>query len=380
MALELDSELKKTEDYEEKLSVLRRFTSLETYRIGINDLSGELGEGLGAEEVSLQLTSLAEVMIEAALETALAEVVRRYGEPADRRFFIMGLGKLGGMELSYGSDLDVIFVYAGTEKNADSEEGKEDKKVTDHEFFVRLAQKIISVLTIRTKEGIAFEVDTRLRPSGSAGPLVVSIESLYGYHRERASAWERQSIVKARAVAGDLGFGKEVVETLSDIIYSRGLKCEESEELLRIRRRMETEIAKETPKRVDVKVGKGALVDIEFLVQALQLRNGANSRELRTPRTMEAIDRLGNAGCLSADELKLLKDAYVFYRRIESGLRITHGSTTCTLSLADEDAAGLRTLARIAGYKKEDGGKTLFDKYVSTSERIRELYLEKIRC
>ncbi|MBI5453241.1 MAG: bifunctional [glutamate--ammonia ligase]-adenylyl-L-tyrosine phosphorylase/[glutamate--ammonia-ligase] adenylyltransferase, partial [Deltaproteobacteria bacterium] len=245
------------------------------------------------------------------------------------------------------------------------------KSITAHEFFVKLAQRIISALTLRTREGFVFNVDARLRPSGSAGPLVVSKEAFLGYHAGKTQVWERQALVRARPVAGDLKFGADVLNELFDISYGKPFTPEEVDEMLRIRRRMEVEIAKETPSRYNIKTGRGALVDIEFLVQSLQLKWGLEKKSLRTPYTLKALLRLSREGLLDEKECSFLKEAYSFYRLLETRLRIVHDRPEGYLNEGSEE---LSTLSRRAGYTGPNPGERLLKDYKGFSDRVREVY------
>ncbi|MBI2413835.1 MAG: bifunctional [glutamate--ammonia ligase]-adenylyl-L-tyrosine phosphorylase/[glutamate--ammonia-ligase] adenylyltransferase [Deltaproteobacteria bacterium] len=351
------------DDYEEKLDALRRVKNQEILRIGVNDVRGELSP----HAVSRQMTFTAEAALASAIDISIAELVQRYGSPGEARFVVLGLGKLGGGELIYGSDLDVVFVYS------DSLDARTTgpKSITAHEFFVKLGQRIISVLTLRTREGFVFNVDARLRPSGSSGPLVVSKESFLGYHAGKTQVWERQALVRARPVAGDLKFGSEVLNELFEIACAKPLSPEDVDEMLRIRKRMEVEIAKETPSRYNIKTGRGALVDIEFLAQSLQLRWGLEKKSIRTPYTVKALLRLGREGLLGEKECSFLKDAYSFYRLLETRLRIVHDRPEGYLNEGSEE---LNTLSRRAGYSGPNPGERLLKDYKDFSDRVREIY------
>ena len=200
MALELDGLLEQADYFEDQLDVLRRYRNEEFLRIGMNDIHGKLGQG----EITTQLTQLGETCLAAAYRLAVQEL-KRFGRPlyryegrlAEANLAVIGLGKMGGGELNYHSDLDIIFVY--------DHQGMTDgeKQVSNHEYFAKLAQKIISILSMQTREGYVYKIDTRLRPSGNAGPLVTSLDSFLTYHRKEAQIWERQALTKARVVLGD---------------------------------------------------------------------------------------------------------------------------------------------------------------------------------
>jgi glutamate-ammonia-ligase adenylyltransferase len=368
---ELEKIMSSAKDYEERLDELRRFRNLEIFRIGTNDIIGELSY----EEVSIQITALAEASLEAAYEMALGELIKKYGKPG-AAFAVVGLGKLGGGELGYGSDLDIIFVY----DVGGREETTGPRIISNHEFFVLLAQRIISILTVRTKEGLVFKVDARLRPSGSAGPLVVSRAAFLSYHREKAAIWERQSALKARFAAGNEKFGHEIIHELEGAVYLKPPAKEDIKELLRIRKRMEVEIAKETPARFNIKTGRGGLVDIEFLVQTLQLDHGSGdhgNRSLRTPHTMKALGALHGSRVISDADYFTLKRAYGFYRAVETRLRIVHDKPEGVLNR--DNTEELDRLARRMGYTGDNAGEALLGEYLYHADRVRGIYLKHLR-
>ncbi len=245
------------------------------------------------------------------------------------------------------------------------------KKISSHEFFVKLGTKIISILSLKTREGSCFNVDTRLRPSGSAGPLVVSRAALLKYHRAPTAVWERQAMIKARPIAGDIGFGAGVLGELDEILYSKPLTRVDISEMLRIRERMEVEIAKESGTRYNVKAGRGGLVDIEFLVQALQLRYGREADDLRNPSTLEALGRLKEAAIIKDADYRTLKDAYAFLKLLEMRLRIVHDRPEGVLVPGSPEIDGIAGLAGLTGQK-------LLEKYLDSRERVRALYLKTL--
>ncbi len=357
-------------DYGQRLDAMRRLKSLEVLRIGINDAAGRTP----ARQVSTQITFLAETCLETAYRVGLEEMERIYGAPEGAEFSILGLGKLGGRELIYGSDVDIVFVYS-----ARGGEGIQFgvKNISTHEFFVKLCQRIISILSVKTAEGFLFNVDTRLRPSGSSGPIVVTEESLLKYHQKAStSVWERQAFIRARAVAGDFGLGGRVVEKLGEIIFSRGLTKEGALEMLRIRRRMEEELSLENAGRYNIKTGAGGAVDIEFLVQALQLKWGGDKRGFRTPVTLKALKRLFRAGLVKEDDYRLLREAYIFYRLLVMKLRVVHDRPEGFLV---RDPGELAPLARGAGYEGRNPGEDLLKEYERYRRGVRSIYSKVLK-
>lgn len=351
-------------EYEEVLDGLRRLKSQELFRIGLNDIAGSLTP----RQVSIQMTFVAEASLEASIKVARDALKERYGEPPEgARFAVIGMGKLGGRELIYGSDLDIIFVYSAPEEAKTSG----PKEVSAHEYFVKLGQRIISALTLRTREGFVFNVDARLRPSGSAGPLVVSEEALINYHSGQTLVWERQALTRARAVAGDGAFGCDIVARLWEALYKKPLLPADVDEMLRVRRRMEDEIAKENANRYNIKTGKGGIVDVEFLVQALQLKYGQDKKGLRTPYTHKALLRLKREGLIDERAFKSLANACSFMRLIETRQRIVHDRPEGYLY---RDSDELLTLARRTGYAGPGAAEALLDDYSAAAERVREIY------
>lgn len=354
-------------DYETKLDTIRRLKSQELFRIGMNDIAG----ALTLRQVSNQITFIAEAALEAAIVLAKDELRGRYGEAKTGSFAVIGLGKLGGREMIYGSDLDILFVYS------DSPDGHTTgpKEISSHEYFVKLGQRIISVLTLRTKEGFVFNVDARLRPSGSAGVLVVSEDALLKYHSGTTQVWERQALTKARAVAGDARFASSIVEKLRGALYSKELSPADADEMLRVRGRMEAEIAREDSTRYNIKTGKGGIVDSEFLVQAMQLKWGKAKKGLRTPYTLKALSRLAGEGLLSDEERRTIKEAYSFMRSVETRQRIVHDRPEGYLYRGSEE---LEALARRLGYTGSDAGDELLKDYIGHAERVRKTYLKTL--
>jgi len=381
---ELTALLSSEELYEEKLDVIRRYKNQEFFRIGVNDLQGRIT----VAEVSEQISRLAEAVLQSALTLAMEELRGRYGRPSNRDFFIIGMGKLGGREMIYGSDLDIFFAYEDTGPEAAGKgESTGPKIITDHEFFVRLAQRIISIISIKTSEGAAFEVDTRLRPSGSSGPLTISSTALLNYHNNKAQVWERQAALKARVVAGAINKGKRVIEELKGITAKRGLSPDEARELLRIRARMEQEIAKEGKKTINIKLGSGGLVDIEFLSQALLMKSktGGGNGGNRVPGTQAMLEELRDDNILNNEQYQILSKSYAFYRLIETRLRIMQDNADCTLYCArtedntpdkdpDRGAASTASLARRIGYSGKEAGAQLINDYRKKARQVRKIY------
>jgi glutamate-ammonia-ligase adenylyltransferase len=349
-------------DLEEALDVLRRFRNQEFLRIGINDLQSLLDP----EDVSTELTTLAEVCLQGAADVAAREICRRYGYPRlPGQIVVLGLGKLGSGELNYNSDLDLIFVYEADENGAGA--------LSAHECFTKFAQQLITVLQATTAEGIVYRIDTRLRPSGRSGPLVSSLEGFRRYHESSAAIWERQALIKARPVAGAASLAQTVASIVSAFVYRAPLTPAEAREVHRLRQRMERELARESHERINIKTGRGGLVDVEFLTQVLQLRYGVTQPLVRVRSTLGALAALAAIDVLPADDCALLVDGYRFLRRVENSLRLAYDRPVEDLDRARMD---LRAVAKRMGFAgaPDEVGDALWREYCVRREAIRACY------
>jgi glutamate-ammonia-ligase adenylyltransferase len=297
-----------------------------------------------------------------------------------RGLSVIALGKLGGRELGYGSDLDVIFVFDPSTAPSYQEA---------FGFFTRRAQRILRVLSEPSFAGPGYELDTRLRPSGSQGMLVTSLGAFARYHgvdtaeaREYASsatssgaAWERQALLRARLCAGDRELGARVLAIAHEAAYHGG--APPVEELTRMRQRMQLELARERPGHYDLKVGKGGLLDIEFCVQWLQMRHG-DDLSVRTTDTGEALEALHAGGYLNRRLFDLLRDGYRFLRRLEQRIHVLTGQSS---SQIDAHSPRLGQLARRMGLQDEPGSSAseqLLARYEAVTANVRAAYLEAL--
>ncbi len=371
MEEELATLLAQAADFEERLDVLRRFRHEEFLRIGMNDIYGKLGQ----TEAALQLSDLADVCLAAAYSMGRQELAR-FGRPTWRdiegnvreaSFAIVGLGKMGGRELNYHSDLDIIYIY--------DRQGMTDgeKQITNHEYFAKLGQKIISILTTPTREGYVYKIDTRLRPSGNAGPLVTSLDSFTEYHRKEAQIWERQALTKARVVVGEEPLTGNIAEIVRHAVYGTGADETVRSEIHRLRTRMEVEIAKESAGSYNIKTGRGGMVDVEFVVQYLQLKHGRDFPEIRSTSTLTALKAMRSCGLLPAVDFELLLAGYKFLRRLENRLRIIHDYSMNDLGGPPKY---LNKLAHRLGYdpKLKNPGDVLMADYETTTSAVRDVY------
>jgi glutamate-ammonia-ligase adenylyltransferase len=235
----------------------------------------------------------------------------------------------------------------------------------------RLAQRLLHALSAHLDEGRLYEVDTRLRPSGQQGTLVSSLAGFRAYHARAALLWERQALIKARAVAGDRALGEVIEREAAAHVWQGDLGPEIADEIGRLRARLEKERARETAHRFNIKSGRGGLLDVEFLVQYLQLREGPRRPSVQKRATLSALSALAEADLLPSDDARALAESYGFLRRLENRLRIVHDRSIHEITDQPRD---LDKLARRLGYHGATPGARLLDDYRAHAERVRALY------
>jgi len=360
---------------EGELAALRLFRHRQLVNVGLLDLGGKVERG----EAERALTEVAEVCLEGALVLARQQLAARSSrggaETEPGAFLVVGMGKLGTRELTYGSDLDLVFLY--TAPGAEGESGDDVERAEAQGHYVRLAQKLIWALDTRTAEGFCYSVDARLRPSGQQGALVSSLEALRTHHARSAMVWERQALLRARPVAGDRALG-EAFAALRRRILAQPLPEDLAGEIHRVRMRMESELAQETSVRHDLKLGRGGLVDVESVVQYLQLRHGPRWPELLEPDPLEVqLRRIEEQEILPPASAEALREGWDFLQRLSSRLRIVQNRSISDLR---EDRADLDSVARSLGYAPpaRSGGarRFLLKDYRRHTEAIRGVYLE----
>jgi glutamate-ammonia-ligase adenylyltransferase len=369
----IDAAIASAGDLEERLNALRRAKSEDLLRIGIHDLGNELA----LEDVFAELTQLADACLDAALALAAEDIAQKYGALPEGRFAVLGMGKLGGGEIDYGSDLDLIFVYDAPDEARST--GGGSGSVDTHEYYVRLGQKLITFLTAAMEEGVLYRIDMRLRPSGRVGPIVSSLGAFRHYHQTSSELWERQALIKLRGAAGDRALGEKAEAVARAFAYGKNLTAENVAMIDHLRMRMEKELAKEDEDRFNLKKGMGGLVDIEFLTQMLQLKHGRGRPRVQKQSTLAALKALFEEKILRAEEYRLLSEGYLFLRRLDHRLRLERNES---LDVFERDAAKLQQTAAALGYKgKKDfaAGKRLLADYEKLRTRIRRNYEKRFR-
>ncbi len=304
------------EDSESCMDSLAQFQRATMFRIAVADFSGELP----IMKVSDSLTFLAETVLEEALATAWRDLVEKHGEPTyvvdegtrTAGFGIIAYGKLGGLELSYGSDLDIVFLHdsKGTEQMTTG-----DKPLDNRMFFSRLVRRLVHFLTTHTNSGVLYEIDTRLRPSGRKGLLVTSTDAFERYQEENAWTWEQQALLRARPVAGSEAVGRVFERIRAETLTSRVRVESLRDDVLKMRARMRAKLDRSDSSVFDLKQGRGGIADIEFLVQFLVLLHAReHDSVIEFSDNIRQLDALVSCAAVKADTAAELQEIYRQYR------------------------------------------------------------------
>ncbi|MDH3532923.1 MAG: bifunctional [glutamate--ammonia ligase]-adenylyl-L-tyrosine phosphorylase/[glutamate--ammonia-ligase] adenylyltransferase [Gammaproteobacteria bacterium] len=319
---QLDAELQQraahcaVDDSEAQMEMLGQFQRASRFRIAVADYNGSLP----IMRVSDSLTDLAETVLNHALRVAWQDMTARYGVPqytADgttRRagFGIIAYGKLGGIELSYQSDLDLVFLH---DSRGDRQLSDGAKPLDNSVFFTRLVRRLMHFLTAQTGSGVLYEIDMRLRPDGKSGLLVTSVDAFERYQEDNAWTWEHQALLRARPVAGSAIIAREFERIRADTLIDRVHRDTLRDDVVSMRQRMRRELDKSNAQQFDLKQGSGGIGDIEFIVQYLVLASAGKHRSvIHYPDNIRQLATLAAAGCLRADWALGLQDIYRAYR------------------------------------------------------------------
>ena len=333
----------------EALDALRRLRRRETLRIGTQDLMNLRP----LPQIVAQVSDLAEAMLEEALQQA--------GEKIDINpdgFAIVGLGKLGGRELNFSSDVDLLYIHSDNAEHAD---------------MVRLAKEFTRIVGELTSEGRLYRVDLRLRPMGRTGEIVYSKSASLQYYETWADTMDRLALIKSRPVAGDRTLGEEFVDELQSFVFRKYLDFAAVEEIRWTKRRTDRELRRRGQADGDVKMGLGGIREIEFFVQSFQLLYGGLHPELRSPSTLTTLDRLLDLGFINPDDHRALRQAYFFLRRLEHKLQLVHDLQTHSLPTDPEE---LGRCARRMGYQGslEEAADLLMRDLARHNREVRRIF------
>lgn len=342
------------------------------------DLSDEM-------EMARELSDLATATLLHALEEVTPPLVARFGQPLEestdedvrasaRRagFVVIAMGKLGGRELNFSSDIDLIFVYSDEGRTT----GRQDAtgRITNHVFYSRLAEALIAYVSEPSEEGYFYRVDTRLRPDGETGPLVRSISAYEIYYETQARLWERLALIKARAVAGDPALGRAFESMSRPLVFDPLHASELVGQMYDLKQRIDHEIGRRAGAEREIKRGAGGIRELEFLVQTMQILHGAHDTRLGVTGTLEAIERLRLAGLLPPERAEQMAQDYLFLRTLEHRLQMEQLRQTHMLP---EDPRALDILALRCGLtpapgepENEPPGRLLLRRWGEISRRV----------
>ncbi|MEA4909351.1 MAG: hypothetical protein VB089_17135 [Anaerolineaceae bacterium] len=340
------------QDPADQMDELRRFQRRELLRIGLSDLLDQFDLAAATR----QLSHLADSMVRVCLQI----LARQAGLPCDEKGFPLGfaviaMGKLGGRELNYSSDIDLLFVSQH-----------------DTQEYRLLGQRLIDALSRMTPEGFLYRVDMRLRPWGQVGVLVPPISGYLNYLQRSARLWEKQAMLKARTMAGDERLGGELLQQAHSLIYNLSPETIRSE-VHAMKRMTEEYLRLKGRSWGEVKLGEGSIRDIEFIVQYLQLAYGGRKQEIRNRNTLEGLRRLVKYELLPMDEFRVLTEGYTFLRTIEHHLQMMDYRQTYSLP---RDPQALLDLARRLGFEGQQAGEYFLARYQQYSAAIRSIYLK----
>lgn len=343
------------QNYAEALTDLRRFKQRETLRIAARDL-GRLSDMV---EITRELSDLADVCLEAVLGIVWKQFTEKYGRPfhEDARgrrqataFCVLGLGKLGGQELNYSSDVDVMFLYE-EEGEVFKEPAAERSVMSSHQFFCKLAETVSNEISRATADGFFYRVDLRLRPEGDSGPIARSRESCENYYAQWGQTWERMMLIKARHVAGDSGLASEFLEMIQPFRFPRSVSPEILQEIAATKDRIENEVVRTGELERNIKLGRGGIREIEFIVQALQVLHGGRAPFLQISQTLPCLAKLAQYDLLAREDAAQLHAAYLFLRDLEHRLQMENNLQTHTVP---EDREVQLRLARLMNFAMLD--------------------------
>ena len=335
---------------------LRQFKHREMLRIGARDLA----RLANVPEITLELSNTADVCLDAVLQLCAAQLTARLGRPYHQdaagrwhptEFSVLGLGKLGGQELNYSSDVDVIFVYTEEGQVFKQLPGRGKKVASSgmasHQYFNRLAEMFVAEVSRMTADGMLYRVDLRLRPEGDAGPLTRSLPGYENFYAEWGQTWERMMLIKARYVAGDSALAAEFLEMIQPFRYPRSPGEGVLREVAAMKERIENEVVKAGELDRNVKLGRGGIREIEFVAQTLQLIHAGRLPFLQGAQTLPTLDKLAQYELLPRNEARSLTGAYCFLRDVEHRLQMEDNQQTHTIPT---EPAARQRLAALMGF------------------------------
>ena len=352
--------------------VLRRFQRVELLRIAHMDLV----RTLPVDRVTLQISSLADALISACESRAMEQVARRRNlVPPRAGFVVLALGKLGGSELNYSSDVDINFVHDDLLPGLDTLDGKRLSDPLEIErFFTQVAEKIVQLVTSFTDQGQLYRLDARLRPEGSTGRLVWSARASVDYYYSTGRAWERQALIRMRAVAGDMELAARLWRELDAFVFPPNLSVEEIAEIRALKLQMEKLAEDRGPSEDQIKIGRGGIRDVEYIVQLLQLVKASKVPNLKKANVFQALELLEAEGLLEAEETDALRRGYRFLRQVEHRIQMAHLRQSHRLP---DDPGELLRIARSLGFPTIEAFRGRLKRHSAQIRRVFRLLFEE---
>ncbi|MBT7953349.1 MAG: hypothetical protein HN764_17110 [Gammaproteobacteria bacterium] len=340
------------EDQENQFEWLRSLKNQAMLQILLRRLTEQ--ESLSDNEAALTNLSIA------TLNVAM-NIVGLDLDNLDGQIAVLGMGRIAGLEMNYGSDLDLIFLYRESSENF-------------HSFFSDKIRKLLRNMSLLTPTGVLYDIDMRLRPHGTSGALITSEKSFLEYHQGKREIWERQMMTRCQAVIDKQGLGENSLQQVRPYIYTTSFDQSATTEILSVRQRVEDELGSRRGK-IDVKRGKGGIMDIDFITHYLQLQHACDSPELQTSSTREALSILAELNLLKQDDANNLLHAYDFFKQIEACLRLFDMKSVNSFSRTLDDG---NALVRAMSYKGEGAAARFLDKHKELTENTHNLFLSTL--
>jgi glutamate-ammonia-ligase adenylyltransferase len=368
--LDLDAVIEKRlgiipRDLERSLGSLRKIKQKEILRIALADMADQLS----LEALGKRLSKMAEVFVSWSVRLATEEMELRYGCLENSELVVLAGGSLGAYELGYRTDLDLGFIFSGAAQST----GGSRPSIGSSEYYTRLAQRAIQYLSMKTRLGDLYPVDMRLRPSGGQGALITSMNQFRRYHSTSAQLWERQALTRTRTILGPPALRQEIDEMIASAAYQLSNKEALVVEIDQMRRRLyaESTSGPGASAALDIKCGRGGLVEIEFIVQFLLLAHGPAQVALRNTSTRAALRALGVAGILSTKDEESLLSAHAKLRRTLNWLRLTHDEAIDRVFFTHSSQ---RALAMSLGYEGEDAASRFQEEIEFATAQVHDCY------
>ena len=363
----------------DQFRLLRRFRKREMVRIGLRDLTrqGDL------VETTEDLSNLADVCLSGAYEVCFQELSTRYGkpmgvddhgQPQPSEFAILGLGKLGGQELNFSSDIDLMFLYTCDGETSPGPEGHPTARITNHEFYTRLGRLLLKAIHEITADGNVYRVDLRLRPDGRGGPIVNSLAHFEVYYESWGKTWERQMLLKTRTVAGSEKLGREFLRLMRPFIFRKYLDAAALQEIKQIKEQIDRSLEQQRGRGINIKLGRGGIREIEFVAQCFQLVFGGQDSWIQERHSLRALHRISERGFLTYEEYADLAKAYVFFRELEHRIQMAQGRQTHELPTDVDELATLGRKMGLRGLDIEMLATVLMQQYREHTTKVRKVY------